>query len=193
MSNLICSACSKDCTNLSMTKGLCKACYRKQWERDNVEYMRAYRRNYYHSKEDKAALQQKIQAKRKTEHGRKLRAEQQRKREARDPAFKMKRRLRKRLYNIVKGGQSISLSKSLGCSSEELKRHIESLWQPGMTWDTYGTNGWELDHIKPLCSAATTQELELLSHYSNLQPLWRDDNCKKSHEDRLLKTDLIEE
>mgnify|MGYP002132731409 FL=1 len=46
-----------------------------------------------------------------------------------------------------------------------------------MTWDNYGD--WHIDHIIPLNSAQTEEDLYKLCHYSNLQPLWALDNLKK--------------
>ena len=65
----------------------------------------------------------------------------------------------------------------LGCSFEEFKLHLESLWQPWMNWDNYGKYngtegyGWDLDHIIPICTAKTEEDVIRLSHYTNLQPL----------------------
>ena len=47
-----------------------------------------------------------------------------------------------------------------------------------MTWENYGK--WHLDHIKPLCQAKDNDEALLLNHYTNLQPLWAEDNLKKN-------------
>jgi hypothetical protein len=47
-----------------------------------------------------------------------------------------------------------------------------------MNWDNYGD--WHLDHIIPLCEAKTEEELFKLNHYTNLQPLWAEDNLKKN-------------
>ena len=50
-----------------------------------------------------------------------------------------------------------------------------------MTWKNHTrTNGWHIDHIIPLASAKTRKELIKLFHYSNLQPLWEEENRKKS-------------
>lgn len=66
----------------------------------------------------------------------------------------------------------------LGTSFPELKKYIESKWEPWMNWNNYGlykTNeynvGWDIDHIIPTSSANTKEELLKLLHHTNLQPL----------------------
>lgn len=65
----------------------------------------------------------------------------------------------------------------LGCSYAEFKAHIEAQFYPGMTWANHGE--WHLDHIVPVASAKTEQDVIRLNHYSNFQPLWATDNLKK--------------
>lgn len=78
------------------------------------------------------------------------------------------------------------MSRIIGCDWTTFKQHIESKFYPNpttgepMTWDNYGKNGWHIDHIVPLCSAQSVEDLIRLSHYTNLQPLWAQDNIKKS-------------
>jgi hypothetical protein len=48
-----------------------------------------------------------------------------------------------------------------------------------MSWENYGTHGWHIDHIIPLASAHTKEDVYRLWHYSNLRPLWAEDNWKK--------------
>ena len=48
-----------------------------------------------------------------------------------------------------------------------------------MTWENRGLKGWHLDHIIPLSSAKNEEELRELCHYTNIQPLWWDDNLRK--------------
>jgi hypothetical protein len=60
--------------------------------------------------------------------------------------------------------------------------HIESLWQPGMTWKNNTINGWHIDHIIP-CEAFNLFDIEEQKkcfHYTNLQPLWSNINIAKS-------------
>ena len=48
-----------------------------------------------------------------------------------------------------------------------------------MAWENYGYYGWHIDHIIPLSSAKTEEELYKLSHFTNLQPMGASDNRKK--------------
>ena len=78
-----------------------------------------------------------------------------------------------------KGLKKNTLSeKILGCSFEDFKNHLESLWEPWMNWDNYGlyepnklNYGWDIDHIIPLKTGKTEEDIIKLNHYSNLQPL----------------------
>ena len=97
-----------------------------------------------------------------------------------DPIFKTARLLRNRTWAILKNkkfSRSQSSSEYLGCSFEQLKTHLEAQFQPGMTWENQGQ--WHIDHIIPLASAKTIEEVYALCHYSNLQPLWAAENISK--------------
>jgi hypothetical protein len=50
-----------------------------------------------------------------------------------------------------------------------------------MSFDNYGLYGWHLDHIVPISTAKSEEDVKQLSHYSNIQPLWAEDNLKKSN------------
>lgn len=65
----------------------------------------------------------------------------------------------------------------LGCDFNKLKNHLESKFAIGMNWDNYGK--WHIDHIVPIASAKTEDEIVALNHYTNLQPLWAEDNIRK--------------
>jgi hypothetical protein len=69
----------------------------------------------------------------------------------------------------------------LGCSIDELKTYLESKFELDMSWDNYGRKGWHIDHIVPLCKfdLSNKVELERACHYTNLQPLWANDNLAK--------------
>jgi hypothetical protein len=75
----------------------------------------------------------------------------------------------------------------LGCSYEEFKMYIESKFEPWMNWENKGlyngelNYGWDIDHIIPISSATTEEEIIKLNHYTNFQPL-----C--SYTNRYIKT-----
>ncbi len=81
-------------------------------------------------------------------------------------------------YNIIK---NITHMQLIGCSVDELKEHLKKQLKNEMTFENYGK--WEIDHIKPITSFNLTNENEMCEcfNYKNLQPLWREDNIKKSN------------
>jgi hypothetical protein len=99
-----------------------------------------------------------------------------------DLEYKLKQRIRSRLGRI-KFNNSVRTLDWLGCSILELKKYLESKFQPGMTWDNYGCKGWHIDHIVPLSSfdLSDGKQLKIACNYMNLQPLWAIDNLKKSN------------
>jgi hypothetical protein len=72
----------------------------------------------------------------------------------------------------------------LGCDRSTLQKHIESQFQPGMTWDNHGVGRgkWHVDHKIPLNAVIDGKaDLETVWHHTNLQPLWQEENIKKRH------------
>ena len=97
-----------------------------------------------------------------------------------DALFKIKHNLRNRLYKSlkrIKENKNTSTTNFLGANYKEVKTHIEKQFKEDMTWDNYGQ--WHIDHIIPLSSANTKEELIKLFNYKNTQPLWASENMKK--------------
>ena len=98
-----------------------------------------------------------------------------------DPLFKLKCNISSFIGNSInnKGYTKSSRStKILGCTLDEFKQHLESQFEPWMTWDNYGCKSpsgpgttWDIDHIIPLNSAITEEDIIHLNHYTNLRPL----------------------
>ena len=100
-----------------------------------------------------------------------------------DILFRLTCNYKTMLGNAIRKKGYIKNSKSeliLGCSFDVFKQHIEGLWSSWMKWDNYGNpkdgvyepnKTWDIDHIIPLSSATTEEELIELNHFSNLQPL----------------------
>ena len=87
--------------------------------------------------------------------------------------------VRSRIYNYVNknNNKTYKTVDIVGCSPEFVKEHLEKQFIEGMTWENQGK--WHIDHIIPLSSAKTEEEVYKLCHYTNLQPLWAEDNLKK--------------
>jgi hypothetical protein len=101
-----------------------------------------------------------------------------------DPIYKLNLIIRSRInkfFKLNKINKKNNTFDIVGCSPIFLKEHIENKFTEGMSWDNRGLFGWHIDHIIPLSSAKTEEEIYKLCHYTNLQPLWAEDNLKKSN------------
>jgi hypothetical protein len=99
-----------------------------------------------------------------------------------DIMFRIKLSLRARVYSFLKKNEITKKNRTfelVGCNPNELKEFLEKKFVDGMCWENYGK--WHIDHIIPLSSAKTEEEIYKLCHYSNLQPLWATDNLRKSN------------
>lgn len=132
------------------------------------------------------ALEQRQWRQKNLEKARKIDREWAKKRAEIDPNFKLRTRVRNRVRTaLLRKNISTSTAKGfkelIGCDVQELKIHLEKLFKLGMSWDNYGK--WHIDHIKPLSLFDLTKEEELKKacNFSNLQPLWAEENIKKGN------------
>lgn len=108
--------------------------------------------------------------------------EKHKKRLAEDDMYRFTAMVRKKVQTaftrrrVLKQKQTIEI---LGCSIEQFRKHIASQFKEGMSFANYGK--WQLDHIIPLSTAKTVEEVEKLCHYTNYQPLWAEENRQKSN------------
>jgi hypothetical protein len=99
-----------------------------------------------------------------------------------DILFNLIHIVRNRVYKIIKVKNINKQNKTfdiVGCSPNQLKEHLQKKFIHGISWDNYGD--WHIDHIIPLSSATNEEDIYKLCHYTNLQPLWAEDNLKKSN------------
>jgi hypothetical protein len=99
-----------------------------------------------------------------------------------DPKFKMIKNVRRRLNRFIRSSKLTKRNTTIhliGCTPDELKTYIENKFDNNMSWENQGM--WHIDHIIPLSSAKTEDDLIKLCHYTNLQPLWAKDNLRKSN------------
>ena len=65
----------------------------------------------------------------------------------------------------------------IGCTYVYYMAHLSRQFVKGMSFEN--KCDWEVDHIIPISSAKTIEEIQVLSKFTNLRPLWRKDNRKK--------------
>ena len=156
----------------------CKSCmaeYQKQYQEANREKLAEYQKQYYEANREKWTEYQK-QYNKERYHS--------------DSLFRMTINVRNRInrafyYNgYTKRSQTFTM---LGCTFEQLKTHLEKQFTEGMSWDNQGE--WHIDHIVPLASAKSEKQLTELCHYSNLQPLWAEENLSKGGKEEWQRID----
>lgn len=138
----------------------------KKYKEENKEWYREYHKKYY--QENMEEIKENV----KQYHYKRMEE---------DIGYKILQRCRSRLYDAIKGYvKSKRTIELIGCSVEYLLEHLEKQFTDGMTWDNYGE--WHIDHIKPCAMFDFTkpEHQRECFHYTNLQPLWAEDNFKKA-------------
>ena len=167
--------------------------YAKQWYLKNKEHKRQYDIKYRKEVYNKVRRERR---KNDPEHRKKInelcnkyskRPEQKIKRNLylknklkTDFNYKLIHTIRVRIKDVLRGhSKSNSTINMLGCTIEELWKHLESTFKPGMTKENHGK--WHVDHIIPCSSFDLTKPEEQAKcfHYTNLQALWSHENLLK--------------
>ena len=175
----------------------CNDCQKKkttQWISQNKNWLSEYHRDYYktHKKEAKvykiknrkhfAAYMRKWR-KDHSSHIKSYKKCYHRDVESKQIEYRILHSLRGRLLQALNGVvKTKHTMKFVGCNMDQLRMHLSSQFKDGMTWNNYGRKGWHIDHITSCASFDLTNpnEQKKCFHYTNLQPLWWLDNCKKN-------------
>lgn len=111
-----------------------------------------------------------------------------------DKGFHMITVLRAAIGRMYKRHNHVQTLKELiDYTPEQLKKHLESQFRDGMTWENYGRLGWHIDHKMPLTAFAffdengdaNIEEMKKAMSLDNLQPLWYDENIRKGGANRM--------
>lgn len=189
---------SKSKTSKLGRRPKCKECerpYHQEYNERTKEYRKKRNKEYAIKNADKIKMRRMEYAKNNREKIKKIKdgyyqrnkkkiEEKRRERKRNNPQVRIAANLRGRLYLLLKeANRSLHTQELIGCSFDYLKSYIESLWLDGMNWDNYGRYGWHMDHIIPCTSFDLTniEEQKKCFHYTNLQPLWWDDNIRKGN------------
>ena len=103
-----------------------------------------------------------------------------------DIAFKLNTDIATTMRRSLKGKKNGAPWETLvDYDTNELIKHLESLFTEGMTWENYGRGKykWNLDHVVAIAkfniTSAECQEFKDCWALSNLQPLWETRNAEK--------------
>jgi hypothetical protein len=152
---------------------------RKKYVEDNFELIKKRKSDYHIKNAEK--IRKKVKLWRLENKEKRNQTEKDKRKN--DSLYKIIHYLRVRTNFFLKKmnvKKKNSFSHIIGCEPDFLKEHIEKKFVDGMSWDKMGKY-IHIDHIIPLSSAKTKDEIYKLCHYSNLQPLWAKDNLKKSN------------
>lgn len=170
---------SKDKTRKDGYSYTCKSCknkYTKKWYDDNKGVIKEHylenkeevlqkRKDYYNKNKDIVLVRHKVYRNKRLEE---------------DPLFKLRYVVKGLIRDSFRNNSKSKSSKTvdiLGCTISEFKEYLESKFEDWMTWDNRGlyngdyNYGWDIDHIIPISSAKTEEDIIRLNHYTNLQPL----------------------
>ena len=187
----VCSTCKKEKElsefgNNSRTKDgksyKCHDCeidYFREWRKNNPDNVRKNQSTTFQTRKDNGKVSAYWKQKRNN-----------------DPHWRLRRNLASRVWETVAGNvKSATTMKLVGCSVQDLRKHLESQFTEGMSWDNYGKNKakqnnypdwWDIDH-KKACSKfdlSIPEQQAICFHFTNLQPLWHIDNIRKGGSNR---------
>ena len=187
---------TKQCTKCNETKELtefykrkshkdgltywCKGCFRAR-QLAKSDDIRKYDKAYRQKNAKKIARRMKSYQAENRQARTAYQIEYNQRRVAVDREYRLICRMRSRMRNALNGTLKHSPTlELLGCTVEHFRFHLEQQFTEGMTWDNYGE--WHMDHIQPCASFDQTdpEQQKICWHYTNYQPLWAEDNLRKS-------------
>lgn len=154
------------------------------------EKARQYYKTYYPKNSKSVIERTKEYAKNNKQKMRSWHASYARIKRKTDPQARWGNKLRKQVHMCIAESKKIRRYKKpkeiipqLGCTTEFLVQHIQNQFIDGMNWDNYGSKEgcWEIDHIIPLSyfDLENESERQKANNYTNIRPLWVEQNRKK--------------
>ena len=159
----------------------CKMCgkeYKKEYYRDNKHNLKESYKEYYRDNKDKIKEFKKKYYEENKEKLNESQKEYRKNKYKTDTIYRLKCNIRCMVSRAIKTKRTEEI---IGCSFQELKLHLENQFTEGMSWENYGQ--WHIDHIRPLSwfDITNPDEVAIANHYSNLQPLWAEENLLKGN------------
>lgn len=167
---------------------------RKEYYKNNREKCIERSKEYSSTHKDKIKKYQKKWKQERIEEHRKYQRLWAKRRAKSDPLFKLQKNIRKSIYYHLKNKTGKSCE-YLGATWEKVLNHLNK----NPYGFTFGGEELDIDHIIPLSSATTEEELIQLFNYTNLQLLpstynrhiKKDKKFNREHFEDWLKTNLF--
>jgi hypothetical protein len=158
----------------------------KKWREKNKDYMSEKSKNWSEKNKDHRKKYMDEYREKNIDKIREVKRNYERNRKANDPLYKLVANFRTAIYTVLKENNMNKYGhyfEILQYSPEELATHLENQFTEDMTWENYGE--WHVDHRLPITSF-NFQEIgdnEFMRCWSldNLQPMWADENIRKSN------------
>lgn len=147
---------------------------KRKWREENPNYMKEYMKEYIKDNEE---FHIKRTEYRKSRSGMDNKNKWMKLDKEKNPHRYAWRTLLNNTIKRMNTKKTESTIDMLGYSSDELKKHLESLFEDGMSWDNYGE--WHIDHIIPVAYFDPDTEVSIVNSLDNLQPLWAEENLSK--------------
>lgn len=167
--------------------------YMREYRKKNAEHIRQKAREYYHNNKHKLQVHKKrykdknrnrinAQAKEYREKNRKKINDKRVQRLHSDSIFHMKAQIRGAIRDSLgrkNHRKSSHTADIVGCDLDCLCDYLFKTWEKnyGQPWNG---EAYHIDHIVPLATAKTEEDIIKLCHYTNLQMLTPEDNMTKS-------------
>jgi len=151
----------------------------KKYRENNKEYYKEYKKMYYSKNRENLI---------------KYSTDFHLNRMKNDNLYKFSVNIRCLIKNSIKSKgykKNTKTEKILGIDILGFFKYIESMFEPWMTWENRGlyngelNYGWDIDHIIPISTSTSEDDVLRLNHYTNLKPL-----C--SYTNRNIKKDKID-
>lgn len=157
--------------------------YNKKYREDNREELINYSKNWREENRSSFAEKRREYYQENMEYIKKRNYEYCKNRRKSDPLYKLTLGIRCLILASFKTQYTKKSKKTmeiLGCTFEEFKGYLESKFDENMNWTNQGIY-WHMDHIIPISSAKSVEEVYQLNHYTNFQPLYWKDNLSKGN------------
>lgn len=152
--------------------------YQNKWYDEHKEEYRKKHSEYYFKNKDKV----KAYREKNKEHIKEITRENKKSKMQNDELYRFSQRVRGCLNKSFKRQNATKSKHSeelLGCSVPFFQDYLKQTFFNAYGYEYDGIEKVHIDHIIPLATAKTVEDVEKLCHYTNLQLLRAEDNLKK--------------